>query len=219
MAAAAGNGTASAKGRDFAVWLGLVPKQMSTGDRTDGTGEHGPDVQDGHDGSGGHHPERCCAAFSAYKRVIADVASSPGRRPRSKCAGARRSNADTAVNMTGGGGSARIGVLCEMPRGYMARASRSGSCKHGCGDQCGRQRFKLSHLISPLHVKSQRCVAPLWKMEQRSKRIDYAVVYSECPIDVRAQNFGSAVRADWLRAQGRQPKNDRADLTPADINW
>jgi transposase len=29
-----GNGVAFAKGRDFAAWLGLVPKQMSTGDRT-----------------------------------------------------------------------------------------------------------------------------------------------------------------------------------------
>jgi transposase len=34
MVAAVGNGTAFATGRDFAAWLGLVPKQMSTGDRT-----------------------------------------------------------------------------------------------------------------------------------------------------------------------------------------
>ena len=34
MVAAIGNGTAFAKGRDFAAWLGLVPKQMSAGDRT-----------------------------------------------------------------------------------------------------------------------------------------------------------------------------------------
>ena len=34
MVAAVGSGTAFAKGRDFAAWLGLVPKQMSTGDRT-----------------------------------------------------------------------------------------------------------------------------------------------------------------------------------------
>jgi len=34
MVAAIGNGDAFAKGRDFAVWLGLVPKQISTGDRT-----------------------------------------------------------------------------------------------------------------------------------------------------------------------------------------
>ena len=32
--AAVGNGTGFAKGRDIAAWLGLVPKQMSTGDRT-----------------------------------------------------------------------------------------------------------------------------------------------------------------------------------------
>ena len=34
MVAAVANGAAFAKGRDFAAWLGLVPKQMSTGDRT-----------------------------------------------------------------------------------------------------------------------------------------------------------------------------------------
>jgi transposase len=34
MVAAVGNGAAFAKGRNFAAWLGLVPKQMSTGDRT-----------------------------------------------------------------------------------------------------------------------------------------------------------------------------------------
>jgi transposase len=34
MVAAIGSGDAFAKGRDFAAWLGLVPRQMSTGDRT-----------------------------------------------------------------------------------------------------------------------------------------------------------------------------------------
>jgi transposase len=34
MVAAIGTGDAFAKGRDFAAWLGLVPKQVSTGDRT-----------------------------------------------------------------------------------------------------------------------------------------------------------------------------------------
>ena len=34
MVVAIGNGAAFAKGRDFAAWLGLVPRQMSTGDRT-----------------------------------------------------------------------------------------------------------------------------------------------------------------------------------------
>jgi transposase len=34
MVAAVGTGDVFSKGRDFAAWLGLVPKQMSTGDRT-----------------------------------------------------------------------------------------------------------------------------------------------------------------------------------------
>jgi transposase len=34
MVAAIGNGDAFSKGRDFGAWLGLVPKQISTGDRT-----------------------------------------------------------------------------------------------------------------------------------------------------------------------------------------
>src|SRR6516165_1636815 len=34
MVAAIGTGDAFSKGRDFAAWLGLIPKQISTGDRT-----------------------------------------------------------------------------------------------------------------------------------------------------------------------------------------
>src|SRR5205085_11835645 len=34
MVAAIGSGDAFSKGRDFGAWLGVVPKQMSTGDRT-----------------------------------------------------------------------------------------------------------------------------------------------------------------------------------------
>jgi len=34
MVAAIGNGAVFAKGRDFGAWLGLVSKQISTGDRT-----------------------------------------------------------------------------------------------------------------------------------------------------------------------------------------
>jgi transposase len=34
MIAAIGNGAVFSKGRDFGAWLGLVPKQISTGDRT-----------------------------------------------------------------------------------------------------------------------------------------------------------------------------------------
>ena len=34
MVAVMGNGEVFSKGRDFAAWLGLVPRQISTGDRT-----------------------------------------------------------------------------------------------------------------------------------------------------------------------------------------
>ena len=34
VVATIGNGAAFTKGRDFGAWLGLVPKQLSTGDRT-----------------------------------------------------------------------------------------------------------------------------------------------------------------------------------------
>ena len=34
MVSAVGDGAAFRKGRDFAAWLGLVPRQISTGDRT-----------------------------------------------------------------------------------------------------------------------------------------------------------------------------------------
>jgi transposase len=34
IVATIGNGAAFTKGRDFGAWLGLVPKQLSTGDRT-----------------------------------------------------------------------------------------------------------------------------------------------------------------------------------------
>jgi transposase len=34
MVAAIGDGAMFPKGRDFGAWLGLVPKQLSTGDRT-----------------------------------------------------------------------------------------------------------------------------------------------------------------------------------------
>jgi transposase len=49
MVAAIGNGASFAKGRDFAAWLGLVPKQMSTGDRTIlGRISNGRSIQLGH---------------------------------------------------------------------------------------------------------------------------------------------------------------------------
>jgi hypothetical protein len=50
----------------------------------------------------------------------------------------------------------------------MVRASYSRSCEHDCGDQRGRQNFKLGHSNSPLYLKSRQRVAPLMEMEQRS---------------------------------------------------
>ena len=60
----------------------------------------------------------------------------------------------TLVTISRAGRGTRVRVLYEVPRGYMARASHSGSCEHGCGDQRSQRKFKLSHLISPLHMKS-----------------------------------------------------------------
>src|ERR1700726_481044 len=77
-----------------------------------------------------------CRCDSMSLRFARDIVPAPGRC--SKCADARRWNADTAVNITGGGGGARIGVQYEVPRGYMALASHSGSCEHGGSDQCRR---------------------------------------------------------------------------------
>src|SRR5260370_22420878 len=54
-----------------------------------------------------------------------------------------------SANITRAGRVTRIGVSCEVPRGYVALASHSRSCEHSCGDQCSRQKFKLSHSISP----------------------------------------------------------------------
>ena len=49
MVAAIGTGDRFSKGRDFAAWLGLVPRQISTGDRTDPKGEHVAMQSIGHD--------------------------------------------------------------------------------------------------------------------------------------------------------------------------
>jgi hypothetical protein len=45
----------------------------------------------------------------------------------------------------------------------MALASHGGSGKRGGGNQRSRQKFKLGHTMSPLDMKSQRRLAPLWK--------------------------------------------------------
>jgi hypothetical protein len=82
-----------------------------------------------------------------------DVAVAPGLC--CKCAYAGSRVAKTAVNVTRGGRGAAISVRREVSRSYMALASHSGSCEHGCSDQSSRQKFKLSHSISPQDIRSQ----------------------------------------------------------------
>src|SRR6266404_716791 len=65
----------------------------------------------------------------------------------------------TLVTITRTGRGTRVRVLYEVPRGYMVISRHSGSCDHGCGDQCCRQQFQLSHSSSPF-VKSQYHLAP-----------------------------------------------------------
>jgi hypothetical protein len=86
----------------------------------------------------------------------------PGRC--GQCAHGRSRMAESLVCRTRAGRDPRIGVQREVPRVYLALASHSGSCKHGCGDQCSRQKFNLSHSIYPLNTKGQRHLAPqgLW---------------------------------------------------------
>ena len=87
------------------------------------------------------------AEGSIARRGFARGAAVPGLG--GKCADARSKAAEMPVNN-----------LCGVPRGYLALASHSGSCEHGCRDQCSRQKFKLGHLISPWDVQSQQRVAP-----------------------------------------------------------
>jgi|SRR5450631_180398 hypothetical protein len=70
-------------------------------------------------------------------------------RLRGKCAHGRSQLAETPVNITLAGRGSRIGAVP-----YMALAGHGGSCERGCGDQRSRQKFKLSHSISPLIRKA-----------------------------------------------------------------
>ena len=84
MVAAIGTGDVFSKGRDFAAWLGLVPKQMSTGDRT---------ILLGKISKRGNRYLRVLFVQGGMGRVgsspragKAPVASSPGSKPpRSDC--------------------------------------------------------------------------------------------------------------------------------------
>jgi hypothetical protein len=77
-----------------------------------------------------------------------------------KCAHGRSRNAGAPVNITSDGRGIRIGLLCDVPRGYATLPSHGGSCDHGCGDQ--RSRQNLSHSISPLDMKANG-VGSSWK--------------------------------------------------------
>jgi hypothetical protein len=68
--------------------------------------------------------------------------------------------AETLVSRTRAGRGTRIGVHREVPQVCLALASHSGSCNHGCGDQCRRQKLNFGHSGSPLNTKSQQHLAP-----------------------------------------------------------
>ena len=76
--------------------------------------------------------------------------------------------AETLLGRRGAGRDTRIGVQREVPRGYMALASHSGSCKHGCGDQCSRQKFELGHSISPLGLRVWLPASPVGLASHRA---------------------------------------------------
>jgi hypothetical protein len=51
----------------------------------------------------------------------------------------------TCANITRARLGTRIGIVGKVLRVYMALASQGGSCQHGCGDHCNRQKFKVCH--------------------------------------------------------------------------
>jgi hypothetical protein len=81
---------------------------------------------------------------SAHKRIVAGIAIFSVRR-RSKSADAWRRNAGIAVKITGGGGRANIGFLCNMPLDYAGLASDGGRREHDGSDQSSRQQLDRGH--------------------------------------------------------------------------
>jgi hypothetical protein len=84
------------------------------------------------------------AAFSANKRVIADVAIF-AVRGRRQCSDARRRKGEMAFSMTGGRSGSRIGFPCDVPLGYVVLASHGRRCEHGSNDQSRRQELDYGH--------------------------------------------------------------------------
>ena len=66
-------------------------------------------------------------------RLARDVVTAPGCC--SKCADARRRNADLTINITRSGRGARTSVFSGVPLGYVIFASHGGRCQHAGGDQ------------------------------------------------------------------------------------
>ena len=86
MIAAIGDGTAFAKGRDFAAWLGLVPKQMSTGADDPRPHQQARQSLSAHDVHAGR------ARYSAQTKKLSKaqlriLARGRGKTPASQCSG------------------------------------------------------------------------------------------------------------------------------------
>src|SRR5262249_51640739 len=52
-------------------------------------------------------------------------------------------------------------IWVSVPRRHMVLASQSGSCDRGGCDQCGREKSRLAHSISPSDRKSQQRLCSL----------------------------------------------------------
>jgi hypothetical protein len=104
---------------------------------------------------------------SVSRRGLAGRSVVPGLRR--KRAHGRSPNAGSTVDIRSRG--ARISAHRDMPPGYMALASHGGSCDHGCGDHCSRNKFKLGHSISPCGYEEPGVLAPLrrWRREPAIK--------------------------------------------------
>jgi hypothetical protein len=108
--------------------------------------------------------------FSAYERIIADVAIFSVRRRR-QCADTGRRNADTAITITGNGVGSGLGFACDVPLGRVVIASHGRRCEHGSSDRSCRQQFEYGHGISPLYVAAQRRLAsPAGKRTKGDRR-------------------------------------------------
>lgn len=113
--------------------------------------------------------------------------------------------AGAPVIMTRADRGISVGVLCEVPGAHMMFASQSGSCEHGCGDQCRREKSRLAHSISPSNTKSLQDSLWRWRSDRPIKGIlchivsitreVSAVVRSRIPARADEVEFASSVRS------------------------